>query len=462
MLTSAQLDRLRAHVEAHREDALARLFALLRLPTVAHPTDHNPALDTCANLLVDHLKRLGSRDARVVGGYLHPLVTGAVGDDPRKPTMLIYGHFDVQEPGPPELWETPAFEPSLRDGKIFARGAGDNKGQFFTHFLAIEALRACGIELPINVKFILDGGEEIGSVALAQFVRDQGEALHADLVYEADGPVHESGRPTLVLGCRGIVYLRVRVRTLRRSAHSAYAPVLPSAAWRAVEILSSLRDARGHVMVEGFYDEVAPPTAADLGMLRTIPPVDAELVAEFEPRPRPAYTADEYYGRLMLEPVVNIAGLATGDLIGNQTTLPGDALIKIEFGLVPHQRSSDIVEKVAKHLVAHGVDAEDVEVVFTTEPSRTPAGHPLVQPIADAIGAGWGEPVVVMNSFSSYAPFYLFTDRLGMKGFYACYGQPDESNHAPNERLALANFFKGIVASASVFAAVGRQGYGLR
>jgi acetylornithine deacetylase/succinyl-diaminopimelate desuccinylase-like protein len=457
MLTPTHWQRLRAYVDAHREQAIGALSVLLRMPTVAHPTEHNPALDECAQTLVDLLHRLGSHDARVIKAYAHPLVIGSIGEDPRKTTVLIYGHFDVQDPGPADAWKTPPFEPTIRDGKIFARGAGDNKGQFFTHFLAIEAYQSCGIDLPVNVKFILDGGEEIGSVALAHFVKDHPEALKADLVYEADGPVHESGRPTLVLGCRGIVYLRIRVRTLRRSSHSSYAPVLPSAAWRAIELLGTLRDAAGRITVPNFYDDVLPPTSADLALLRSIPPVENELVQEFAPHPRPQLSHEEYYRRLMLEPVINVAGLIAGDLSGNQTTLPGEALIKLELGLVPRQRSADIIKKVRRHLADHGIDSSDVEVIFTTEPSRTLPDHPLVAPIARALGRAWGQPPVVMNSFSSYAPFSLFTEQLGMQGFYACYGQPDESNHAPNEKLALDNFFGGVLATAAVFDAIGEH-----
>lgn len=457
MLTPTDWQRLCAYVDAQREDAIQGLCVLLRMPTVAHPTEANPALDECARTLADRLRRLGSRDARVIETYLHPLVTGSIGSDPRRPTLLIYGHFDVQDPGPADAWETPPFEPVIRDGKIYARGSGDNKGQFFTHFLAIEAYHACGIDLPVNSKFILDGGEEIGSLALSHFVRDHPEALKADLVYEADGPVHESGRPTLVLGCRGIAYLRIRVRALRRSAHSSYAPVLPSAAWRAIEVLSSLRDTAGRIIVPGFHDDVLSPTPADLALLREIPAVDREIMQEFAPNPRPRLSPEEYYRRLMLEPVVNIAGLMAGDLTGNQTTLPGEALIKLELGLVPRQRSADVVEKVRRHLARHEIDPADVEIIFTTEPSRTPPDHPLVLPIARAMGRAWGQAPVVMNSFSSYAPFYLFTEQLGMHGFYACYAQPDESNHAPNEKLALENFYKGILTSAAVFDAVGEH-----
>lgn len=455
MLTPVQWEQIRTYVEAHQAEAIEKLFDLLRMPTVAHPTEPNPALYECARTLADHLSRLGSRDARVIDSYLHPLVTGTVGTDPRKPTVLIYGHFDVQDPGPVDAWRSPPFEPVIRDGKIYARGSGDNKGQFFAHFMAIEAYQACGIPLPINIKFILDGGEEIGSFALARFVEDRGQELKADLLYEADGPMHESGRPTLMLGCRGIVYLRIRVRTLRRSAHSAYAPVLPSAVWRTMEVLSTVRDSAGRITVKGFHDDVLPPSPTDLALLRQIPPVNLELMEEFAPNPRPSVSAEEYYRRLMLEPVVNIAGLIAGDLTGNQTLLPGQALIKLELGLVPKQRSADVVQKVRRHLAWQGIQPSDVEVVFTTEPSRTPPDHPLVVPIAQALGRAWGQPPVVMNSFSSYAPFSLFTEQLGIHGFYACYAQPDESNHAPNEKIALENLYKGVVASAAVFSAVG-------
>ena len=455
MLDESAWAELEAQVDAAQDAALMQLRQIVALPTVAHPTRPNPALYECAELLVQWLRQRGSQDARIIQDYANPLVLGRIGDDPSKPTMLVYGHFDVQDPGNLEAWSTPPFECTIRDGRIFARGSGDNKGQFLAHLLAIDAYRACSLDLPVNLLFVFDGEEEVGSRSLAQFAAAHPEELEADLAFTSDGPMHQSGLPTLVLGSRGLVYFHIRVRTLRRPGHSYYAPVLPSAAWRVTEILASLRDQDGRIAIAGFYDDVIPPTAADMDVLRGIPPMYDAVVREFEPQPAPHKVSDEeFYRKLLMEPALNVAGLVVGDTTGNQTVLPHEALLKLEVLTVPGQRSDGVVAQVREHMAAFGVDARDVEVVFTVEPSRTPPDHPLVAPMTRALERVWGVQPVVMNRFSSYAPYYIF-DRLGLPGFYMPYAQPDQSNHAPNENLSMQHFRNGVLTSIAVFDEVG-------
>jgi acetylornithine deacetylase/succinyl-diaminopimelate desuccinylase-like protein len=462
-MTPEQWQRVRDHVEAHRREALDTFFALLRLPTVAYPTEPTPALSECAEALVGLLQRIGSYDARVVAAYVHPLVIGRVGRDARKPTVLIYSHFDVQDAGPSEAWHSPPFVPSIRHGKVYARGSGDSKGQFLTQLLAVEAYIACGLELPINITFLFDGGEEIGSIDLAAYVATHPEELHADLVFGADGPSHLSGLPTLVLGARGIVYIRIRLRTLRRSAHSAYSAILPSAAWRAVEVLSALRDRDGRVTIPGFYDDVAPLTPADLTLLRQIPPNQSAITEEFAPASSlPALDTEEYYRRLLMEPVLNLAGVSVGDAVGQRTIVADEATLNLEAGIVPNQHSHIVAGHIIESLTRLGVSPADVQVVFSMEPSQTPTDHPLIEPIKRGLELGWGRRPVLMNRFASYAPYYLFTEVLDMPGFFVAYADPDESNHAPNENFPLDNFYRGILANVAVFEEVAASSRSLR
>jgi acetylornithine deacetylase/succinyl-diaminopimelate desuccinylase-like protein len=454
MLSPQEWARIRDHVLSRQSYAFEKLAELIRIPTVAHTSRPNPALAECADLLASWLTRLGSTDARVFTPAVNPLVTGSVGHEPGKPTLLVYGHYDVQDPGPLDAWRHPPFEPVIEDGRIFARGSGDNKGQFLAHLLAIETYQALGIDLPLNFRFIFDGGEEIGSGDLAAFAATTPEELQADYAFTSDGPVHESWRPTLVLGGRGIVYFHVRLRTMRRPTHSQYAPVLPNAAWHALEVLGSMRDRSGRVTIPGFYDDVLPPSEADLALLRNIPPVIEDVRRDLQPEPFGDMTPETYYRRLLMEPYLNIAGFAAGDLTGSQTVVPSEAIVKLDIGLVPNQRSETVAEQVRDYLAERGIDPTDVELMFSMEPSRTSPEHPLVGAITSALERVWEKPAVVMNRFSSYSPYYVF-DQLGVPGFYVAYAQPDQSNHAPNENLSLEYFMNGILSSAAIFDAIG-------
>jgi acetylornithine deacetylase/succinyl-diaminopimelate desuccinylase-like protein len=458
MLDDQTWSQLIDHVDANQDQAIERLSDLIRIPTVAHPAIPNPALEECAQLIRSWLERIGATDVQIVTPAVNPLVVGQLGDDPGKPTVLIYNHMDVQAPGPDADWDTPPFEPVIRNNRLYGRGSGDNKGQFLAHLLAIEAYQALGIPLPVNVRFIYDGGEEIGSGDFATFVESSPASLAADYAFTSDGPVHESWRPTMVLGGRGIAYLRVKLRTINRSTHSQYAPVLPNAAWRMVEILNSMRDpVTGRVTIDGFYDEVREPDESDMALLRTIPSSLDRVIEQLAPDPFPKISSEEYYRRLLMEPVLNIAGFAAGDLTGNRTVVPGDVEVKLEALLVPDQDPDHIVQLVGNHLRSWGIDAGDVEVMFTMKPSRTAPDHPMVEHLTEALRTVWDTEPVVMNRFAAYSPYYLF-DELGIPGFYIAYAQPDQSNHAPNENLDLTYFRNGILTSIAVLDKFGTYG----
>jgi acetylornithine deacetylase/succinyl-diaminopimelate desuccinylase-like protein len=457
MLSDAQWQQFVKHIDASQEQALERLARLIRIPTVADPNVPNPALTECAELLKEWLTYLGSTDAYVITPRVNPLVLGSIGSDPEKPTLLIYGHFDVQAPEPESDWHTPPFEPVIKEGRLFARGSGDNKGQFLSHLLAVESYPKLEIPLPVNIKFIFDGGEEIGSADFAAFAAGAPDELRADFAFTSDGPVHESWRPTMVLGGRGIAYLRINLRTIQRNTHSQYAPVLPNAAWRMLEILGTMRDpATGRVTVEGFYDDVREPDEADMSLLRNIPSPLDRVRSDLQPNPFPDMTSEEYYRRMLMEPVLNIAGFASGDLTGNQTVVPGDATVKLEALLVPDQKPERIVDLIRNHVHQFGIQHDDVEVMFTMEPSRTPPDHPMVNRLVGAMQCVWDQEPIVMNRFASYSPYYLF-DRLGIPGFYMAYAQPDQSNHAPNENLDLRYFRNGILTSIAVLDVFGSE-----
>jgi acetylornithine deacetylase/succinyl-diaminopimelate desuccinylase-like protein len=247
-----------AHVDAHRDELLERLFVYLRQPSISA---HKQGLGETAEHARRLLERAGVGNARVVPTAGGPMVMGERLNAPGKPTVLVYGHYDVQPPDPLELWESPPFEPTVRGGKIYARGVGDNKGQHLAHVLAVESLLACRPELPCNVKFLLEGEEEIGSPQMPPFVAAHRDELRADLCVISDGTVDESGRACVRFGVRGVLSFELRARGAKRDLHSGHwGDVAPNPIWTLVQLLATMKAPDGRVTIEGFYDDVEPQT----------------------------------------------------------------------------------------------------------------------------------------------------------------------------------------------------------
>ena len=247
-VVDADLQRLLDHIEANREAFVARVMDYVRHPSISA---HNVGIREVAGMLVDMLNALGM-EAEAVPTRNHPMVLGRRNVSPDKPTVLLYGHYDVQPPDPLELWESPPFEPTIRNGRIYARGIGDNKGQHFAQLLALETHLAVQGELPCNVIFLLEGEEEIGSPHIAEFVREHADRLKADLVVTSDGPLHESGLPTLIFGARGVASFELRAKTANRDAHSGnFGGVVPNAVWKLVHLLSTMKNPAGEITIEG-------------------------------------------------------------------------------------------------------------------------------------------------------------------------------------------------------------------
>jgi len=240
------------YIDANRERFIEELFSLVRIPGLSSTGEH---LEECAEHLAGLMRAVGI-ETSVRPTSTFPVVTGKLGDDPDKPTILLYGHYDVQPADPFELWESPPFEPEIRDGMIYARGSADNKGYLLCHLKAIETYTHEKGDLPVNLKFVFEGCEENNSRGLDEFLAENRDEFQADYVIFADGPRHESGRPWICMGLKGMAYLELKLRTISKDAHSANAAVLPSAAWEMVQLLSKLVDDQGNVLVPGFYDDV--------------------------------------------------------------------------------------------------------------------------------------------------------------------------------------------------------------
>jgi acetylornithine deacetylase/succinyl-diaminopimelate desuccinylase-like protein len=452
--TAPDLADVFAYVDAHRQEFLDRLIDYVRRPSISA---HGLGIAEVAEYITDVLNRLGL-GARVVPTAGWPMVLGQRADAPGAPTVLLYGHYDVQPPDPLEEWVSPPFEPTVRDGRLYARGVGDNKGQHFAQILAIESLLACRGRLPCNVKVLLEGEEEIGSPQMPAFVRDHRDQVTADLVVTSDGPVDESGRSRLLFGVRGVLSFELRARGANRDLHSGnWGGVAPNPIWTLVHLLGTMKNDRGEVTIDGFYDDVLPLTDLERAALAKLP-VDTDEVkrsldlVEFD---QPADRG--FFERLSAWPTFTINGLHGGyGGPGSKTVLPHEAFAKCDIRLVEAQTADEIFARVADHVRRH---APGVELIRqgSMEPSKTPLDSPYAAPLAAAIAAAQGEEPLLVPALGGSLPDYVFTKVLGIPAFGVPYANPDEANHAPNENLEVERFYRGIKTGAAMLAYLGAR-----
>jgi acetylornithine deacetylase/succinyl-diaminopimelate desuccinylase-like protein len=448
-MTATNLETILAACQERAERDLADLCTLIRQPSISA---QNIGIRACADLFVDVLHEAGV-DARLMPTPAHPIVYAEWLGAPGMPTVLIYGHYDVQPPEPLDQWLSPPFEPTVRDGKLFARGAGDNKGQIFAQIAAARAWLEVVGSLPVNVKFLIEGEEETGSPHLPGFITAHRDLLAADLAYTSDGPVHDDAHPQVVYGVRGMLLVELRARGASHDLHSGnWGGLVPNPAWTLVHLLATMRDADGRVTIPGFYDDVFAPTPAFLTAMASIP-LDQQAALETVGRdqlPPPAGLG--YFERLMTTPTLNIAGFTSGyGGLGPKTVIPSTAMVKIDMRLVPCQSADDIFEKFRDHVARH---APDVEVLRQggMEPSYTPVEHPLSGIVRRAVETGFGVSPVDVPLLGGSLPDAVFTQTLGLPSFLVPYANADERNHAPNENISLDRFFAGIRTAAALFA----------
>ena len=453
MTASPDLTAVFDHIERNRSAFLDRLIDYLRHPSISA---QNIGITEVGQLLVGMLTGIGL-ETSLMPTKGHPMVVGRWQKAPGKPTVILYGHYDVQPPEPLDKWTSPPFEPTIRDGRLYARGVGDNKGQHFAQILAIESHLKVHGALPCNVILLLEGEEEIGSPHIADFVRANRELLQADLSVTADGPRHASGAAALKFGSRGVVSFELRCRHASRDVHSGnFGGVVPNPIWTLVHLLGTMKNAAGEITIEGFHDGVEPPAPEELEAIECLPlDVEAEkaslgLTRLDAPADRP------FYDRLCFQPTLTINGFHGGyGGPGTKTVLPCEALVKCDIRLVHDQDPADILRKVAAHVARHAPEVEFVAADMGMQPSKTPIASPFTAPLVRAFVAAQGvEPLLVPAGFGSL-PNYVFTKILGIPAFGTPYANPDEANHAPNENLMLECFYSGIRTGAAVLHELG-------
>jgi acetylornithine deacetylase/succinyl-diaminopimelate desuccinylase-like protein len=450
---NAALEGVFAYIESHRDEYLQRLIEYVAMPSISA---HGLGIAEVAEHIAGVLRNMGM-ETQVIPTSGWPMVFAERGGVAGAPTVLLYGHYDVQPPDPLDQWLSPPFEPTIRDGRLYGRGVGDNKGQHLANILAVEAWLAVHSELPCNVKVLLEGEEEIGSPRMPEFVAAHRALLDADLVITSDGPVDESGRSTLNFGVRGVLSFELRARGANRDLHSGnWGGIAPNPIWTLVHLLATMKNDRGDVLIDGFYDAVLPLTDLERAALDALP-VDMERVkASLDLRELDQPHDRGFFERLSAWPTFTINGLhgGYGDA-GSKTVLPHEAFAKCDIRLVEAQTAEDIFAKVETHVRKH---APDIEVIRqgSMDPSKTPLDNPYAEPIRRGIVLAQEDEPLIVPALGGSLPDYVFTKVLGLPAFGVPYANSDESNHAPNENLEIERFYSGIRTGAAMLAELGR------
>ena len=448
-------DPVIVYLDEHANDAQAALELLCRQPSVVAQGLGMPQM---ADLIEALLSEIGFKTERLFAEGAPPAIYGELrGRNPY--TILLYNHYDVQPAEPLELRHSPPFEPTIRNGKFYARGACDNKGEIASRLTAIRALRAVLGELPITLRWIIEGEEEIGSPHFGAIASKYASLLQADGSFWEGRGFGPTGRPELLLGTKGLLYVQLDVQGTGIDAHSGSAPILPSAAWRLVQALATLRTPEGHVRIPGFYDAVLKPSEAQLAAIADQPNMDAEL--------REAYKVDQFVDglsgaalseRLAFTPTCNLAGLVSGYTgQGSKTVLPARAMAKIDFRLVPEQDPQDILAKLKTHLKAEGYDDISVTVFGSAEPVVTPIDEPLVQRmIRIAEGYNGKKPSINPIAGGTLPLLGALRRYVGVPGL-SVPGNPTywaNGAHAPNEHIRLDDLREAVRFNCYMFQAL--------
>jgi acetylornithine deacetylase/succinyl-diaminopimelate desuccinylase-like protein len=435
------MEKFNAYVEANTDRLIEELKEFCRQPSIAA---QGVGVEEMAELVRIRLEKLGAevRMIRVDGGP--PVVYGELGGGQR--TLLIYDHYDVQPPDPLELWESDPFDPQIREGKIYARGVADNKGDLLARVQAVEAYRATLGALPLNVKWVIEGEEEIGSPHLASFAGEHAALLTADGCLWEAGHKDESERPTISLGLKGIMYVELKAHGAKTDLHSSLATIVPNPVWRLVWALSTFKDENDNILIEGLMDHVAPPTAADMNILASIPFEEEKMRARFGIRQFiRGLTGMEALKKHLFEPTCTICGFKAGYTgQGTKTVLPSSAMVKLDFRLVPDLEPDLVVSLLREHLDKRGFADIEVLPMQGEHSARTPSDAPIVKAAIDAVRTVYGQDPVVYPLMAGSGPMYPLTQALGTPAFSAGVGYAGSSTHAPNENIRLKDYFEGI------------------
>jgi acetylornithine deacetylase/succinyl-diaminopimelate desuccinylase-like protein len=466
MSTSRPLE----YAAAHRQQFLKELGDFVRFPSISSQPKGTEGIERCAQWVARHLRKIGLERVTIIRTPRHPAVFASWEHAPGRPTVLVYGHYDVLPPDPVKEWRTPPFEPTVQGQNLYGRGACDDKGQVFTHVKAIESWLKTERALPVNVKCLIEGEEEIDSPNLPALVRKYRRALTADVALVSDNPMLGPDRPVISYGQRGSLRLELELRGAAQDLHSGnFGGAVHNPLQALAEILCSLHDRDGHVAIPGFYDRVRHASPSERVRLRQGAPSDAQILREAGAVRGWGESEYTLYERTALRPALTFNGIAGGyQGPGVKAVIPSRARAKLSFRLVPDQDPAEIDALFRRHVarVTPRTMRAAVRTVSSARPALLDPKHPGMRAAVFAYRKGFGATPVFLRTGGSLPVVSVFQETLGIPTVQMGFALPDDRMHAPNEKFYLPNFYRGIAASTWFLAAVeksmGRSQHRLR
>ncbi len=450
-------------VAEHQDRLLDELKDFLRIPSVSTLPQHKPDIARAASFVAQSLSAAGLEHVEIIPTAGNPLIYADWLHAPGKPTILCYGHYDVQPPDPLELWHSPPFEPAVRNGNIYARGSSDDKGQMYMHIKAAEALGAVHAgKLPVNLKFLIEGEEEIGGASISKFVAENPAKLASDVALVSDTQLYAEGLPTLCIGLRGLVYMEVEATGPARDLHSGlFGGAAPNPIQGLIELLAKCKDSTGSIRIPGMYDDVAPPAPVERESWKQLPFDETDFlrreVGSSALTGELGYTVLE---RIWARPAMEVHGIAGGFTgVGSKTVIPSKAIAKVSFRLVPHQDPGKILRSFRDFLQFNapaGIQI-DFRVLSAAPAVMVDPADPMIRIAADAFSEMFGKPTVFTRNGGSIPVVGDFALHLRIPTVLMGFGLPDDGLHSPNEKYSIDNYYMGIRTIAHFIEQMGEQ-----
>jgi acetylornithine deacetylase/succinyl-diaminopimelate desuccinylase-like protein len=442
-------------INVNRDRYVDELKQYLAIPSISALPQHAGDVRRAAEWTADALRAAGMQNVKLFETEGNPIVYGDWLQAPGKPTILFYGHYDVQPVDPVDLWTSPPFEATVRDGELYARGAADDKGQVFMHIKAVEAFLKQAGSLPVNMKFFIEGEEEVGSAHLDDFVRAHKQELGADVVVISDSPMFDRGVPSICYGLRGLAYFQIDVRGTKTDLHSgSFGGAVANPAFVLAQMLAQMKDRGGHIKIPGFYDDVRELSDAERAEWKKLPFNETKYRKELGAPKLFGESGFTTLERVWARPTFEVNGLLSGFTgEGAKTVLPATAMAKVSMRLVPDQHPEKIAKQFQDYMSK--VAPKTVEVKVTRmhggKPWMAEFDNKFVRAAGRAIEKGFGKQPVFNREGGSIPVVSTFQEELGVPSVLFGVGLPDENAHAPDERLDLGNFHNGIIASAYLY-----------